>query len=228
MAHPMRADVKDAINAKLHKMTREYGAASGPANNILAPTNRAKGEGPEPASEFGATSGAPRPRADRASRLSNPIPTLATGGAVKRANGGRAKKKGGTNVNVIVAPQGGATPPMPPPVIAGPPPAMPMPPKPPMGAPGLPPGGGPIMPPPPGLPPPGMVAPRARGGRIDGDEPQGDAVTARTLKNEGLVRGRAKGGHLPHHHMTAGAATGVGRLQKIGEEPEAPGKPQAV
>lgn len=81
-----------------------------------------------------------------------------------RARGGRAPTKGkGTNVNVIIAPQGaagaGAAPPMIPPGIAGPgagpPPPMPMrPPLPPpmTGAPG------------PGMPPPGMP-PRSHGGR---------------------------------------------------------------
>lgn len=230
--HPMKRDVKDAINAKMRKMTEGYGSASGPANNRLAPTNRAKMEGPEPASEFGAESGIPRPRADRASRISNPIPTLATGGAIARASGGRAKKKGGaTNVNVIVAPQGGgAPPPAPPPMLAGPPPgAPPMPPKPPMGAgPMGMPGAGPITPPPPGLPPPGMVAPRAKGGRVHADAKEDKALIEKTLRDEGLVRERAAGGRMPHHHMTAGAVTGIGRLEKIGKKPKDAGPPQAV
>lgn len=230
--HPMKRQTEDAINAKMRKMTEGYGSASGPANNKLAPTNREKMEGPEPAIGFGSESGTPRPRADRASRLSNPIPTLATGGSVKRASGGRAKKKGATNVNVIVAPQGGgAPPPMPPPVLAGPPPgAPPMPPKPPMGAGpmGMPPGaaGLPMAPGAPGGLPPGIVPPRASGGAVHKDEAQDKALIERTLKNEGLVRERARGGGMPH--MTAGAATGEGRLEKIGKHGKDAGPPQTV
>lgn len=245
MAHPMKRGVQDAINAKLHKMTRDYGAASGPANNKLAPPNRMKAEGEEPVSGFGAESGTPRPRADRASRISNPIPTLATGGAIARAKGGRAKK-GATNVNVIVAPQGGgAPPPMPPPgpLLAGPPPgAPPMPPKPPMGAgpmPGGLPGGAAGLPMAMGAPggtPPGILPPRKDGGRVGRatgggvhkDEAEDKALIAKTLKDEGLVRERASGGRLTDIHMTAGAATGEGRLEKIGKHGKNAGKPQAV
>lgn len=243
MAHPMRSDVKDSINAKMRKMTRDYGSASGPANNKLAPTNREKGEGPESASGFGAEAGTPRPRADRASRISNPVPTYANGGAIARARGGRTKK-GATNVNVIVAPQGGGDKPpmpMPPPMLAGPPPAAAMPPKPPMGAGpmGMPPGaaGLPAAPGAPGGMPPGLMPPRAaggrvraKGGRVHEDEAQDKALIEKTLKDEGLVRERAIGGRLPNqkHHMTAGAATGVGRLEKIGEKPKDAGRPQAV
>lgn len=236
MAHPMRSDVKDAINAKMRKMTMGYGSASGPKNNKLAPTNALKGEGPEEASGFGAEAGVPRPRADRASRLSNPVATYAKGGAVARATGGRTKKgKGATNVNVIIAPQGGGDKPpmpMPPPALAGPPPgAPPMPPKPPMGAGpmgGMPPGaaGLPMAPGAPGGMPPGLVPPRKRGGRVHEDAAQDKALIEKTLKDEGLVRERAAGGRMPH--MTAGAASGDGRLEKIGKKPHDAGKPQAV
>lgn len=236
MAHPMRSDVKDSINAKMRRMTDGYGSASGPANNKLAPTNRLKGEGPEEASGFGAEAGTPRPRADRASRITNPVATYANGGVAKRAHGGRTKKgKGATNVNVIVAPQGGGDKPpmpMPPPALAGPPPgAPPMPPKPPMGAGpmgGLPPGaaGLPMAAGAPGGVPPGIIPPRAAGGRVHKDEAQDKALIERTLKEEGLVRERASGGRMPH--MTAGAATGEGRLQKIGKEPKSAGRPQTV
>ena len=95
----------------------------------------------------------------------------ATGGAVKqrqdrvkRARGGRAKHKGHTNVNVIVAPQGGNHPmgaaPMPAAALAGAapapaamPPRLPAPMGPAAGAPGM----------PPGLPP--GIGPRRYGGR---------------------------------------------------------------
>lgn len=167
-----------------------------------------------------------------------------TGGSIiQRARGGRAghHKKGSTHVNVIVAPQGGGAgapggmmpPPMvrpvppvvaPPPGAGGPPPGMP---------PGMPPGAGampprPPMVPPPGGMPPGVMPPRAKGGRI-----------AESMKAQGLVKSdkekhfpnmRASGGRLPNqkHHMEAGAANGLGRLEKIGEKPKRAGKAQAV
>ena len=142
-----------------------------------------------------------------------------------RARGGRMKHhgKGATHVNVVVAPQGGGAPPMmaPHPQLAalaagahppmgGPPPGGPPPGMPPMGA------GPPGMPPPPGGgpggPPPPMM--RARGGKVMGDHPdasQDKALIEKTLREEGLVR-KAKGGGV---HMTAGAVTGNGRLEKM-------------
>ena len=269
MAHPMRKAVQDGINAKMRKMTDGYGSASRPANNRLAPTNREKDEGPEDAIGFGAESAEPsRGRGDRAGRrqVANPVATYRKGGRVRkkadggdvspieqanrnqamsdkgvdRARGGRTKPKGATNVNVIIAPQGGGAgtgapppgiaavppvlppphPPMPP--MAGPPPGMPpMGAKPPMGG-AMPPPGMPMAPGAPGGMPPGLIPPRKAGGRVAEQEDP----TARTRKAEGPVEARARGGRMPH--MTAGAATGIGRLEKIGEKPKAPGKPQKV
>lgn len=98
-------------------------------------------------------------------KMVKPSAMKMSGGAVKhradrRARGGRTKHKG-TNVTVVVAPQGGGVgagvrPPMPMPAPAGAAPA-PMPPRPPMPAPGA----GPM---PPGMPP-GMPM-RARGGSV--------------------------------------------------------------
>lgn len=229
----MKSAVKDSINAKMRAMTDGYGSASGPANNKLAPSNREKGEGPQDAAGFGMEgNGMPKARGDKAGRgrppIANPVPTYKTGGAVARARGGRAKKGSGkTNVNVIIAPQGGAPGagapppmPMPPPAMAKPPMAPPPMMKPPMGPPPGGPGAGlPMAPGAPGGMPPGLIPPRAAGGAVE-----------QTLKAEGLVRsdkpeGRARGGKV---HMTAGAATGVGRLEKIGEKPHNAGKPQAV
>ena len=163
-----------------------------------------------------------------------------------RARGGRMKGKG-THVNVIVAPQGAGGPgAVPPPVIpvGAPPPAAAMPPRPPMG---MPPGGPPMggaMPPPglvgaPGAPggmPPGLMPPRAKGGRVKhADEKEDKALIMKTLRDEGLTRAdhevkRARGGKIKSiHDMTAGAASGPGRLEKIElQEHQGKMKSQAV
>jgi hypothetical protein len=271
VAHPQLKDARDGHDAKLKRMTQDYGSASGPANNIPAPTNKLKGEGPEDDVGFGAESDMPRARADRASRRkapqANPVATFKRGGAVKkraeggdvsaieeanrdqaaanRAHGGRTKHKGSTHVNVIVAPQGGAGAgpgvppmPMPHPVIAPPgPPGMPpgappaMPPRPPMG--GMPPGGGmPMAAGAPGGIPPGMIPPRAKGGRVHADKAQDEALIKKTLRDEGLKAAdkpeHAHCGRLQKHDMTAGAVSGVGRLEKIGDKPKDAGRPQTV
>ena len=240
MAHPLKSEAADAHSSKLRAMTSHYGLGSGPANNISSPQERLKGEGGEHHVGFGADSdNATSKRGDRAAKRTtsaNPIATYARGGKVKgeerceggpakadggvisRAKGGRAKHKGSTHVNVIVAPQGaGGPPPMagPNPQLAalaagahppmsGPPPGPPMPP------PGAGPGG------PPGMLPGGPPMPmRARGGMVMGDHPdakQDKELIQKTLREEGLVR-KAKGGGI---HMTAGAVTGEGRLEKMG------------
>lgn len=80
----------------------------------------------------------------------------------------------------------------------------------------------------PGGVPPGLIPPRASGGAVHKDEAQDKDLIQKTLKAEGLVRERATGGRMPHHHMTAGAVTGIGRLEKIGKKPKDAGPPQAV
>ena len=203
MAHPMKKESMDGINAKMRKMTQDYGSASGPANNIPAETNRLKGEGPEDVPGFGADASAPKARGDRSKRTSaaNPVSTYRKGGRVKRADGGdvspieeanrdqamskpsgrarggRTKGKG-THVNVIVAPQGAGAGAMPPPVlpVGGPPGLGAAPPMMPPKPPMMPPIGGP------GGPPPGMpMAPGAPGGLPPGIMPP-----------------RAKGGRVKH------------------------------
>ena len=222
MAHPQLKLSRDGHGEKLRRMTDEYGSASGPANNILAETNRGKANGPEEAVGFGADASAARARGDRPSRktsAANPVSTYAAGGSVARAHGGRTKhgKKGSTHVNVMVAPQGGGSA-TPPPVlpVGGPPPGMPMPPpKPPMPPPGGPMAGpgplaGPMPPTPPGMPPPGMMPPRkhggarAAGGRVGSLADQG-------LKASEKVENKPK--QLTGYD--AGALSGPGRLEKI-------------
>lgn len=239
MAHPHKSEAASSKTAKLRAMTAHYGSASGPANNIKAPQEMLKGEGPEADVGFGADSSAATARSDRPARrtsAANPLATYARGGKVKgeelcaggearstggviaRARGGRAKHgKGSTHVNVIVAPQGAGGPPGaggPSPqlaALAGHPPMPPM--MPPPGAGGPPPGGPPMMPPPGGPPPM-----RARGGKVMGDHPdaaQDKDLIEKTLREEGLIR-KAKGGGIT---MKAGAATGIGRLEKMGHNP---------
>lgn len=217
MAHPMKADSVSGHNAKMRRMTDGYGLGAGPKENILAPDEKMKREGPEDSVGFGSDSSMARARGDRPARRSmpaNPLATYKRGGSVKkradggdvssieeanrdqmvtsRARGGRTKGKHGTHVNIIVGqPPGGA--PTPPPVLpVGPPPAMPIPPPrppmPPPGAGGPSPMAGPGPVIPPGLPPPGMMPPRAKGGRVHGDEAEDKALIHKTLKAEGLIR----------------------------------------
>lgn len=168
-----------------------------------------------------------------------PVDNRARGGHVFGGkSGGKGKKKGGTHVNIMIAPQHGApgaagmppvsalpTPPMPPPrpPMAGPPPG-----EPPPG--GLPPGAGmpPMLPPgaaPPGVVPPGLVPrppmmPRKRGGRVMSKKHEDAAEDARMIKNmvkESALKPhgamRAAGGKVHMAHLTAGAGSGEGRLE---------------
>ena len=96
---------------------KDYGGNAGalPKNNIAAPTNREKQEGPEESVGFGADSSAPRARSDRGSRkarttAANPVASYKRGGAVpagrlvsfwaggsvkKRASGGKVESPEG-------------------------------------------------------------------------------------------------------------------------------------
>lgn len=148
------------------------------------------------------------------------------------ARGGRAKGK--TDVTVIVqapnAPDAGGAPPMPPPMpppMAAAPPPMP-PPHPPM----VPPPGAA----PPGGPPPGGMPIRKDGGRVQGFK-SGGAVSAKAdsekngtkvshtpgkndldmISSKPALLTRKKGGRVGNHDFEAGAGSGEGRLEKIGE-----------
>lgn len=106
------------------------------------------------------------------------------------ARGGRTK---GNTTNIIIAsqPKEAPTPPMPMALPPGPPP------------------GGPPMGPPPGGPPPGMPM-RASGGRVEGTTTKGNLSG---WANRAAKNSYAKGGRI-----TAGAESGVGRLQKANRQ----------
>lgn len=253
MAHPNKDEGVRGHNAKLKRMTQDYGAAD---KSMFKTAKGLLANGPSEDRSFGVEENAPpsKARGDRPRRSSaaNPIPTYAKGGRVRQAGGGviagsvpmRAAggrlegefgapsnmpgrgagrgKRGGTNVNIIVAPQQPQQPPVPvvppqmPPAAAGP--ATP----PPglagagAGGPGGMPMGGPGMMPP-GATPPGLPQlPRKRGGRVHPfskkehpDEREDKALVKDMVKPSALKR--ARGGSIK---MTAGAESGPGRLEK--------------
>lgn len=233
--HPNKREGVVGHNKKLKQLTEDYGAAD---PNMFSSAQGIKASGPQ--KEYGYGSGpeeeASPAKGDRARRSSaaNPIPTYKRGGRIHerekaearcaggdvparafgggvigRSRGGR-KAKGATHVNIVIAPQSGNTPAMPPtgpvvpPMGAGAPPGM--------GA-GPPPGagpmaGGPPPPMPPGMPPPGMIPPRKRGGRVHEDAAE-DAEEIRSMVKPSALR--ARGGKVLDD---AGAMSGEGRLAR--------------
>lgn len=153
-----------------------------------------------------------KPKRATGGSVSSPIEGRKSGGRLDKFARGGAVKKGATNVNVIIAPQGGgaAAPPvvgLPPPIPAGPPPM-------PAGA--MPPGG-----------PPGMG--QRHGGRAyaSGGSVKEQSVKAGTpvMNSPGksdlgdIYRGKqityAKGGRA--YPIKDGAGSGPGRLEKVGK-----------
>ena len=119
--------------------------------------------------------------------------------ADKRARGGRTSAKKGTNVTVVVAPQGGGAHPMPVPVPAGGAGPPPMPPRPPMMPPGGPPmGAGPMGPPNPI---------RHAGGRAFA---RGGGVKSGPAWNEGV-----RNGTQPHNSPGKNDTKDIGRGKPI-------------
>jgi hypothetical protein len=180
MAHPHHAHRQTKVeHSRVAHITRGYasGGAVCEAPNKPGELKKSYKERDSQAVEGGSA----KERLDRPGRAMR-----AKGGAVNRAHGGKVGKHKGTNVNVIVAPQGGAPHPgmmAPPPGVgaAGPPPMAAPPPRP-MPPAGMPPGGPPMAG---GAPPPGMP-PRRSGGRAYA---KGGAVKSGPAFEEGLKSG---------------------------------------
>ena len=148
------------------------------------------------------------------------------GGRVGRAEGGRTKAKGKTNINITIGQPNQQQPPMMPPQgVVRPPP---VPPQMPMGGPpgggGMPPPGlaggagpGPMIPPQSmGGPPPGGM-PRARGGRTSADMTAGAMSGEGRLEKSDIQRSNRRAGGKVYRSakdMDAGSLSGLGRLEK--------------
>jgi hypothetical protein len=209
--HPFLKDARSTQEAKIKRFSGASGKGLASMDSVpreTIPTMTNVGEGPSPDSLPVGTRSLPLSAPVVGSKPRNRIDKM------KFARGGRAKAKG-TNVNIIVAPGAGGSPPGPPPVAALPmrPPVAP-PGPPPGGPPGLPPGAGPM-----GLPPmgPGPMGPPP-GGPLGpppglGGPPPGLPPGIGMPPLAGLPPGlRASGGRA---EFTAGADSGPGRLQKV-------------
>lgn len=172
MAHPHHAHRQHKIeHSRVGHITRGY-AAGGAVCEAPSKPGELKKTYPKRDSQA-VEGGSAKERLDRPGRA-------------MRAKGGRVGKHKGTNVNVIVAPQGGPHPGLAPPAgVAGAPmasPPMAPPPRPAMPPPGMPPPGGPPM----AGPPPGMMPPRKAGGRAYA---KGGAVKSGPAWDESLKAG---------------------------------------
>lgn len=161
MAHPYQAHRQTKVeHDRVGEITKGY--ATGGATNHQSATTRHDSPRLAKGNPFNKLGSMKRSNDDDGDTTSRQRPDRSG-----RARGGRAPKKSGTTVNVIVAPKGddAGVPPMAPGAVGSPlPPAPPRPPivaPPPMGGPGLPPG--PMGAGPPGAPP-GLPI-RAHGGR---------------------------------------------------------------
>lgn len=102
MAHPNKAEGIKGHNAKLRRMTRDYGAAGGPSQYRVARENQPKGNAasdhPEDNPGFGVDSAGATPRSDRPARRAAPGNATASykrGGGVK----GKRRAPGGATFN---------------------------------------------------------------------------------------------------------------------------------
>lgn len=243
MSHPNRKEGVVGHNAKLKRMTRDYGAAD-PDMVKMAPVDKYMKNGSEESVGFGATDGAATARGDKPARKSsaaNPIATYKAGGRVRNMGGSviggnvAARAMGGRLEGELGSPGSGGgmksrTRGKPSStnvniIVApqGQPPAAPAAlPEPPAGPPPPPPGAGPGGPGgmPPGMPPsPGMIPP----GAMPPGLPQlPRAAGGRTnhpdaAADKKLVKGMVKSDCIKRARggaLTGGAESGPGRLEK--------------